>query len=252
MKSMRSSIIVSATLLVSLSAWAGPKSPPPPEEKAHYDRGVGFYNQARYREALEAFQAAYGVRSEADYLINIGHSQRRLGDHEAALVAYRSYLKARPDAPGRPECERFIADTEAEKGRKDVAPAAMPPPPPAAAPVVYAPMYPGYMPPLEAPKMRLDRAHQKRTRGISTTIAGLLLFIQGTALFGAGLARDRYDLGDGLLYAFSALSYLAGVPCVIAGPILWKRGQNEVDRVSFEMKSTTPPTALGPTLHVYF
>jgi len=252
MKSMRISIIVGAMLFVSLSAWAGPKAAPPPEEKAHYDRGVGFYNQARYREALEAFQAAYGVRSEADYLINIGHSQRRLGDHEAALVSYRGFLKARPDSPGRPECERFIADTEAEKARKDAAPAAMPPPPPAPPPVVYAPMYPGYMPPLEPPKMRLERAHQKRTRGISTTIAGLLLFLQGTGLFGAGIARDRYDLGTGVLYAFSALSYLAGVPCVIAGPILWKRGQNEVDRASFEIKNTTPPTAMGPTLHVFF
>lgn len=82
--------------------------------RAHYERGERLYQVSRYREALEEFKEAYVVHPDPAFLFNIGQCHRLLRETEQALTFYRRYLRAVPDAPGRTEVERRIAELEAQ------------------------------------------------------------------------------------------------------------------------------------------
>lgn len=68
--------------------------------QAHYARGAQLYQEARYSDAIDEFEAArrYAPLPAFDY--NIGRCQERLGENTAAIAAYERYLRSNPfDAP---------------------------------------------------------------------------------------------------------------------------------------------------------
>jgi len=104
--------LVAALLVASaVAALAAPREPPRPadaaqaakdqEARSRYAKGIELYRQARYREAITEFEAAYKLKPHGNIYFNLAQCHERLGDIPAALQAYHEYLRAVPDAPDR-------------------------------------------------------------------------------------------------------------------------------------------------------
>jgi tetratricopeptide (TPR) repeat protein len=88
-----------------------------PDELLRADRAAALkrvaaqlFAQARYRDALAQYQAAYGVRQEAELLLHMARTHQRLGDPHTACAFYVKYLTAAPAGPPelRSEAEQAI------------------------------------------------------------------------------------------------------------------------------------------------
>ena len=90
------------------------------EAKAHFRKGAEYYRQARYREAIAEFEAAYKLRPHGVIFFNLAQCQERLGDIPAALQAYHEYLRAVPDADDRNTVHAAMANLEARLGAAGV------------------------------------------------------------------------------------------------------------------------------------
>ena len=118
---MKRTLAVVATVLVAAlapaSVCAAPKAATPDdartaEAKAHYKRGATFYKEARYREAIDEFMAAYRVKPSGVLQYNIGQAYEKLGDIPSALASYNNYLREEPSAPNRETVLRAISNLE--------------------------------------------------------------------------------------------------------------------------------------------
>jgi len=122
--------ILAATLLATLAPAAATGAPraaatPAPakaapaddartaEARAHFRRGAQLYKEARYREAIAEFQAAYRVKPSGVLHFNIGQAQEKLGDIPAALASYNAYLREQPSAPNRETVQRAMGNLQA-------------------------------------------------------------------------------------------------------------------------------------------
>jgi tetratricopeptide (TPR) repeat protein len=119
--------LVAALLLAAVPAAPALAQAPRPaptdlkaQARAHYDRGAGFYKQARYREAIAEFQEAYRLRPHGVIHFNLAQCYERLGDIPAALQAYHEYLRAVPDAEDRRTVVAAMANLEARLGASGV------------------------------------------------------------------------------------------------------------------------------------
>lgn len=83
--------------------------------KRHYDRGEKLFALGKFRQALDAYQAAYDAKPFPAFLFNIGQCHRNLGDFEAAIFSFRKYLKLAPSADNREQVEEYIRELEAEQ-----------------------------------------------------------------------------------------------------------------------------------------
>jgi tetratricopeptide (TPR) repeat protein len=82
--------------------------------KAHYTKATRLYEVGEYRQSLDEFKAAHLAKPDAAFLYNIAQCHRQLGDLEQAVVMYKRYLAASPEATNRPEVEKRIAEIEAK------------------------------------------------------------------------------------------------------------------------------------------
>jgi tetratricopeptide (TPR) repeat protein len=105
------------------------------EARARFRRGAQLYREARYREAIAEFQAAYRIKPSGILHFNVGQAQEKLGETSAALASYEAYLREEPNAPNRETVQRAIANLKARPGADAVAPS---PPPGTAAAVAPA------------------------------------------------------------------------------------------------------------------
>jgi tetratricopeptide (TPR) repeat protein len=110
---MRAGRRFSAVLLLTLGL-AGPSLADPKSDeralkaktaagRARYEEGAQHYNLGEYDQAIAAFKEAYRLSNDPSLLYNIAQAYRKKGAEfcEPALDFYRSYLRARPDDPGR-------------------------------------------------------------------------------------------------------------------------------------------------------
>ena len=102
--------------------------------------GQDLYEQARYEEALVAFQDAAAAYASPDFQFNIGLCHERLGEPRAAIRAFEAYLRNKPDASDRASVEHRIAQLRAELERPQSPPPPVVEPPPAAAEPVDDPV----------------------------------------------------------------------------------------------------------------
>ena len=122
MKALRA-LAVAALALAALAPGAALGAPPAPgarpaadqtpEAKARFKKGTDLYRQARYREAIAEFQAAYRLRPHGVLHFNIAQCHEKLGDIPAALASYHDYLREVPGAEDRETVQRAIANLEA-------------------------------------------------------------------------------------------------------------------------------------------
>ena len=90
-----------------------PKEDPKLEQAmVSYDLGKKAYNAARYEDALEHFQEAATRYASPDFQYNIGLCYERLNKPEEAVRAFRTYLRAKPEAKDRPNVEDRIFSLE--------------------------------------------------------------------------------------------------------------------------------------------
>lgn len=88
--------------------------------KAHFKKGSDLYKEARYKDAITEFQAAYKEKPHGVLWFNIAQCQEKLGDIPAALGAYKDYLRETPAADDRATVEIAIANLEKRLGAKGV------------------------------------------------------------------------------------------------------------------------------------
>lgn len=92
-----------------------PKEDPKLEQAmVSYDLGKKAYNAARYEDALEHFQEAATRYASPDFQYNIGLCYERLDKPEEAVRAFRTYLRAKPEAKDRANVEDRIFTLEKE------------------------------------------------------------------------------------------------------------------------------------------
>jgi tetratricopeptide (TPR) repeat protein len=85
------------------------KTPADDTERArtHFDRGVALYDQEKYAEAAEAFQATYDLKPHPAVLLNLAHSQLLAQRYEPAANNFALYLRQVPDSPAQQAVEGF-------------------------------------------------------------------------------------------------------------------------------------------------
>lgn len=81
--------------------------------RAHFRKGTTLYRQARYREAIAEFEAAYRLRPHGVLHFNIAQCYEKLGDIAAAMASYHAYLREVPRAEDRETVQRAISNLEA-------------------------------------------------------------------------------------------------------------------------------------------
>ncbi|HET6922545.1 MAG TPA: PEGA domain-containing protein [Anaeromyxobacteraceae bacterium] len=122
MKALRA-LALAGLVLAALAPGAAPGAPPAPgarqaadqtvEAKARFKKGTDLYRQARYREAIAEFQAAYRLRPHGVLHFNVAQCHEKLGDIPAALASYHDYLREVPGAEDRETVRRAVSNLEA-------------------------------------------------------------------------------------------------------------------------------------------
>jgi tetratricopeptide (TPR) repeat protein len=138
-------IVLAVTLVAATSARADDVA----DAKAHWEEGTKLYDLGRYKEAAREYEESFRLKPKAEMLFNIGQAYRQGGDYEAALRAYRGFLRRFPESENRQDVEGYIRTCQAhvdEEKRKaaepppaPVEPTPAPTPAPAPAPVVVPP-----------------------------------------------------------------------------------------------------------------
>jgi tetratricopeptide (TPR) repeat protein len=82
-----------------------------------YQAALGFYEQAKYPEAIAEFEAAYEVDPQVMLLFNIGQAYRKGGHLEEALAKYKEYLDKDPDAE-RAKVDDLVREIEKSLAKK--------------------------------------------------------------------------------------------------------------------------------------
>lgn len=82
--------------------------------RSEWERGTIEYTLGHFEAAAQLYEDAYRLLQDPALLFDVGQARRRAGAAEAALTAYKSFLKrSRPDATVRDVAERRIQELEA-------------------------------------------------------------------------------------------------------------------------------------------
>jgi tetratricopeptide (TPR) repeat protein len=163
-KAWRSSGLALVVLLCALgargAAAAGEddgESPAVKQAREHYRLGEAAFRVGDFERARSEFESGYALVPRPGFLLNMAHSERRLGRLRNARALYKRYLLADPESKQRDEVlgliaklDGAIADEEkaSAEARDAEARPAEPPPAPAAPPApAHAPAVPAAVPP---------------------------------------------------------------------------------------------------------
>lgn len=116
----RCAVLVSIFLLPVITA----AQPQDRLARTHYQAGSSYYEQGRWTDALQEFEVAYRLSSDARkpaLLYNIGLTQERLGRLAEAIESFRRYLDGTPNARDRETLEERIRTLQARLDATSVA-----------------------------------------------------------------------------------------------------------------------------------
>ena len=139
-------------LLVVSPRWAWAQVPPAPAADIGRVKELAAQANSRFRlgdfhEALKLYREAYAIKAVPNILFNIGQCHGQLKEYDKAILAYRNYLMAAPDAPNRAIVESIIAEIEElQKQRKPPAEVKAHDPEPKAAGAIITPPPPARVP----------------------------------------------------------------------------------------------------------
>lgn len=109
------------------------------QARQHFEKGKNLYDAGDFAPALAEFKEAFSLKDDPAFLFNMGQCHAKLGNDAAALHAYKSYLRRKPDAPNRVQVEARIAELEERQKQADLARATEPPAPAPAASLPTSP-----------------------------------------------------------------------------------------------------------------
>lgn len=142
------SVLSSLQPTLAVAGTAGELCQADRECRKRADAAAKLYNDRKFAEALDEYQAAYELRQAPFLLLNIGRCLFRLGRPRSALAKYELLQKNTPDldqATAR-SLEKYIAEAKAALDEEEKA---APKPPPVAEPVAPPPVAPPPPPPPE-------------------------------------------------------------------------------------------------------
>ncbi|HZS41659.1 MAG TPA: hypothetical protein VFF06_32740 [Polyangia bacterium] len=188
---MRSLVLALGVLAAAVSFAPPARAEPDPTAQAreHYEAGRALFKIGDYREAMREFALGYELSPKPEFLINVGHCHRRLGQLEQARDQYQRFLRDAPaDNKRRHEVELLVAEVERElAAQREVKP---PPPVEPPRPVVVSPAPPPAVPavalvaaPAPPPKKSFIRRHWWIIPVTAVAVAGIAVGL------GVGLTR---------------------------------------------------------------
>jgi tetratricopeptide (TPR) repeat protein len=132
------------------------ESPAVKQAREHYRLGEAAFRVGDFERARSEFEAGYALVPRPGFLLNMAHSERRLGRLRNARALYKRYLLADPESKQRDEVLGLIAKLDgaisdeekaSEEARAAEPRAADAPPPASAAAPRPAPAVPAAAPP---------------------------------------------------------------------------------------------------------
>lgn len=132
---MKFSVLVAAFLMCLAGAGAAWAESPEQREAARqaYTTGDLAFKEGRYEDALTAFQQGYELSHRARFLLNVAHTQRKLGQMREALATYKRFLLTDPKPADRSLAEQMVKEVDALLAEEDALKATSGPPLPSAA-----------------------------------------------------------------------------------------------------------------------
>jgi len=92
------------------------------QAKALAEEATKQYDLGDYRQALDAYKAAYLAKPDPVFLFNIAQCYRLMGEPEEAAASYKVYLRKRPDAENRETVEGLIRESERAAAQRKAPP----------------------------------------------------------------------------------------------------------------------------------
>ncbi len=200
---------VFAFLAISLGAGAARSEPDAKEgtsqqSRQHFIAGQKAFEERRFSEALDEFEAAYRLEPRPAVLLHMGHAARRNGELERARAFYQRFLLTGPPVEERRTTEELIDEVDRKlaqatgsspgdgfgdsSARPEVpVPAAKPEPPPVAPPINQ---------PVPQPSDRRDGEPKPPSRwwiwvGWAVACSAAILFVSA-----AGSGNDSHASGS--------------------------------------------------------
>jgi hypothetical protein len=94
------------------------RSPTPEPEydriaaKRAYEEALRAFNLGHWQEAVAGFERSYTSSGDAALLFNVAQAQRQAGNVKEAIIAYKAFLREKPDTPHREMIEAKLKELE--------------------------------------------------------------------------------------------------------------------------------------------
>jgi hypothetical protein len=101
---------------IAHAAPGGQEGPEVAKARAHFKAGERAFNAGDYAKALAEFEAGYALVPRPGFLLNMAHTERRLGNPARARDIYQRYLEVDPQSARRDEVLGLIAELDRTLG----------------------------------------------------------------------------------------------------------------------------------------
>ncbi len=86
--------------------------------KEAYEDALRAFNLGQWDEAVAGFQKSYKLSGDAALLFNIAQAQRQAGNVKEAIIAYKAFLREKPDTSQREMVEAKLKELESVAGNR--------------------------------------------------------------------------------------------------------------------------------------
>jgi tetratricopeptide (TPR) repeat protein len=108
----------------SKAAAESPATPPKADlvaAKQAYEEALRAFNLGQWDEAIAGFQKSYKLSGDATLLFNVAQAHRQAGHVKEAIIAYKAFLREKPDTPHREMIEAKLKELESATESKTAA-----------------------------------------------------------------------------------------------------------------------------------
>jgi tetratricopeptide (TPR) repeat protein len=205
--SMKAAFRLATVVLMLLTLLPSAQASPSSEALARFQQGGVLFGANDYAGASAAFEAAYELDAQRDYLYAWAQAERLRGNCASAIVLYDRYVQTKP-APRQiqaAESNRGVCLEELSRLAKQREPAHVETKPPSVTPVSppslsttttapassTTPAPDDVVAPTRVSSAPRSRAHAYRTAAISLWTVGLAAVVSAAALDGVAAAANR-------------------------------------------------------------
>ena len=119
---MKSIITVLALTTLLVGGWANAETAAERDEaREAFRAGDAAFQASHFEEALAAFERGYQLSQRPRFLLNVAHTQRKLGQDREALATYQRFLLTDPKPEDRAIANEMVTEIEARLAQEDSA-----------------------------------------------------------------------------------------------------------------------------------